>query len=378
MSLKKSFILAGMALLCLAACTSKTTLAPLAPVDNATPVNTIWYKHVGASTKVVLSKYTPAVSGTQLFTSDSQGNVVALSLQNGDRLWETRLKAAASGGVAVGNEMLFVPTIKGSLCALNQKNGELIWQTTLPNQSNTAPTYANGQVFVKTIDDKVVALSASTGQIQWTYDEGATQLQLLGSSRPVVVGNQVIAGFSDGEVDAIGRTNGVLLWQALIAVPTGFSDMGRMIGVFADPIVVGNTIYAASYQGSLSAIDINNGSIKWQVPLSDYAGIAVSNNKVVAVTPDGDVLAFNASNGAQVWKQTALEGRQLSGPAIDGNKVVLGDDQGNVHWLALSDGHFTSRTYVGKSAVAVTPLVVNDKVIVSSINGNMFVMQVGS
>ncbi len=379
MSFKKPFILAICAMPFIAACTSKqSSLPPLAPVTSSVPVNTVWYKHINASTKIDFTKFTPAVDGSQLFASDVNGDVGSFQLNNGSDNWRTRLKKAASGGVAVGGGAVYVPTVNGELYALNEQNGAVLWHVTLPDQSNTAATYANGQVYVKTIDGKLVALNASNGQTVWTYDEGATELQLLGSSRAVVSGNTVIAGFSDGKVDAINANNGQLIWQTIVATPQGFSDVSQMVGVFADPVISGNAVYVASYHGTISALDLSSGRMIWQHPISNYAGIAVDDDSVFATNTGGTIFAYSKDDGTVLWKQSALHGRELSGPAINGSNIVLGDNEGNVHWLSEQDGHFTARTFVGKSPIAVTPLVVSGNVIVLSQNGNVFVLRLAA
>ncbi|MBY0543934.1 MAG: outer membrane protein assembly factor BamB [Gammaproteobacteria bacterium] len=375
-SLKTRFILAVAVLPFMAACTSKKVPPPmLAPVANSVPVATVWNKHVGASTKLDLTKYVPAVDGNQLFTSDTHGNIDAIQVATGKTSWHIRLKQGVSGGVAVGAGAVYVPTKDGHIYALNEQNGQTLWHKTLPNQSNTAPTYASSQVYVKTIDDKLVALSASTGQIAWSYDEGSTELQLLGSSRAAVSGDMVAAGFSDGKVDGVNAANGQLIWQTTVATPQGFSDVDQMIGVFADPIISGNTVYVASYNGSVAALDLNSGAVKWQTPFSSYANIGLSNDAIFAVNPDGKIVAFNRTNGAIKWKQDALAGRQLSGIAMDGNNLVLGDNLGNVHWLSQQDGHFVARTSLGKSAIAMPPVVASGHVIVLEQDGNMVVLR---
>lgn len=379
MSFKKPLILAICAIPFIGACSTKQPPLPvLAPVATPVPVHTLWYKHINASTKIDLTKYASAVDGSQLFTSDGQGLIGSFQLNTGEGSWRIHLKHPASAGVAVGGGAVYVPTINGELYALNEQNGAILWHVTLPDQSNTPPTYANGQIYVKTIDGKLVALNASNGQTSWTYDEGSTQLQLLGSSSAVVAGKTVIAGFSDGKVDAINATNGQLIWQATVATPQGFSDVSQMVGVFADPVISGNTVYVASYHGTISALDMSSGHIIWQHPLSNYAGIAVDNDSVFAANTAGTIFAYSKDDGSMLWKQSALHGRQLSGPAINGSNIVFGDNEGNVHWLSEQDGHFAARTFIGKSPISVTPLVAAGNVIVSSQNGNVYVLRLAS
>jgi outer membrane protein assembly factor BamB len=356
----------------LTACVSdQRATEPLAPVASAMPVNMNWERHLADGSRVDFTKLTPAIDGQQLFVAGSRGQITASNLATGKPMWSTTLKQGISGGPAAGSGNIYVPTTDGELYALRQTDGAIQWHIDLPDQSNTVPTYSNGQVFVKTIDDQLLSLNATTGQQNWKYDEGATQLQLLGSSSVAVKGNAVVAGFSDGKLNAIDAANGALVWQAMVGVPQGFTDMSRMVGIAADPIIYGGTAYAASYHGNIAAVDMSTGRIIWQHPLSVFAGIAVSNNAVFASDSKGRVWAFDKSDGTVLWKQTALVGRQVTGPAVTGNYIVVADSAGSVHWLSQQDGHFVARTAIGNVNITTTPQVTNQGVIVYANNGTV-------
>ena len=51
-------------------------------------------------------------------------------------------------------------------------------------------------------------------------------------------------------------------------------------------------------------------------------------------------------SGLVNWRQTALEARNVSGPAIMGNYIVVGDAEGYLHWMSKRDGHFAARVNV--------------------------------
>ncbi len=67
--------------------------------------------------------------------------------------------------------------------------------------------------------------------------------------------------------------------------------------------------------------------------LSSYAGIASDESHVYVSDARVYVWAFDRNNGRSVWKQSQLEARVITGPAIVGNYVVVGDAEG-VHALA--------------------------------------------
>ncbi len=351
----------------------KATLAPLEPMTEQLPVTQLWSRHIGSGAPLHYTKLVPAVADKRLYVVDHRGDVFATDITTGKTIWSEKLATEISGGVAYGEETLFIPTSHGKLYALHANDGTERWQVNLPDQANTAPTYYDHQVIVKTIDDHVVALDAADGKRRWNYDEGPTQLQIMGSSRAIVAGRTVYAGFSDGKMNALSINSGELLWQTMIAIPHGFSDIGRMIGISADPIVANNVIYAATYNGTITALNASNGDILWQHPLSDYAGLALASDAVFAVDADGVVWAYSRYSGTVLWKQTTLQGRHLSGPAVMGKNVIIADNEGNLHWLSRQDGHFVARTKVTNNPISQAPLVVDNLLIVKANNGNIAV-----
>jgi outer membrane protein assembly factor BamB len=60
-----------------------------------------------------------------------------------------------------------------------------------------------------------------------------------------------------------------------------------------------------------------------------------------------------------LWQQNKLQYRILSGPAMMGNYIVVGDAEGYLHWIAKSDGHFAGRVSTG-SAIYASPVVENN------------------
>jgi outer membrane protein assembly factor BamB len=62
---------------------------------------------------------------------------------------------------------------------------------------------------------------------------------------------------------------------------------------------------------------------------------------------------------------------------VQGDAVVLGDIEGFVHWLSISDGQFVARTRLSKEPIAAAPIVVGDVVYVEDIEGEIGAFRVG-
>jgi len=57
--------------------------------------------------------------------------------------------------------------------------------------------------------------------------------------------------------------------------------------------------------------------------------------------------------------------------AVQGDTVVVGDFDGFVHWLSISDGSFVARTRLSKHPIEAAPIVVGDVVYVEDIGGEI-------
>ena len=65
------------------------------------------------------------------------GEMVAISLATGRRLWTTDLPQLDLGGATVSNDLVFTTTFTGELLALSRSSGAIVWSTQLPAGSNS-------------------------------------------------------------------------------------------------------------------------------------------------------------------------------------------------------------------------------------------------
>ncbi|MEO7072973.1 MAG: PQQ-binding-like beta-propeller repeat protein, partial [Rhodanobacter sp.] len=96
-----------------------------------------------------------------------------------------------------------------------------------------------------------------------------------------------------------------------------------------------------------------------------------SDKAIFAVDDESQVWAFDKSGGADMWKNDMLKYRWLTGPAVQGEHIVVGDSEGYVHWLQSTDGALAARERLSKKAIRAQPLVVGDVVYVEDIAGHI-------
>jgi len=70
--------------------------------------------------------------------------------------------------------------------------------------------------------------------------------------------------------------------------------------------------------------------------------------------------------------------RGLTRPAIFGSFVVVGDQDGYLHWVNISDGIFAARAKVGGKGFSGPPLVVGNTLYVLTKKGELVAFRAGA
>lgn len=349
------------------------------PLVNFTPevkIHDIWSSSTNSGTNDYL-KLVPAVTEQAVFTASKNGTVTATDKQNGRTLWKTDTNLLISGGPAAHDGLVFVGSREGYLAALNQANGKILWEARMSSEILAAPASAQGIVLAKTIDGKLSALSTEDGHALWHYEQTEPTLILRGASAPQIDHGNVVVGFANGNLAKLTLREGSLHWLQTVALAEGSFAIQRMIDIDADPIVLNNKIYAATYQGRIASLDSASGKVYWTHDISSYSGIAADHERVYVSDGKSHIWAFDSESGTVDWLQSQLEARNITGPVIMGNYIVVGDEQGYLHWLSKTDGHFVARTKVSGSEILATPVVDNNILYVVSRNGRLAAYTLG-
>jgi len=373
------YIILLITFLLISACASTDHTEPPAPLVEFEPIiqlKRLWTGHTGASAKEKHLQLTPAYSNNLVFTASPKGHVRAINLETGKRQWAKKLEdVSISGGLSTSLDHILLGSSEGQVFALSQKEGTTLWQVQVSSEILSPPIVSDGIVIVRTVDGKVFALDESSGAQLWTYERRVPLLSLRGTSTPLIEDSFVFVGLDNGKLAILDLQTGKPLWEAPIAVVKGRSDIERMRDIDADPKLYGNTLYATSFQGRLVAIDMQTGKDIWKREVSSHAGIEVDSEAVYLSDENSHVWAFDRYSGRSLWRQTKLQARAITAPAIIDDYVVVGDIEGYLHWMKRSDGQFVARYKVDSAAINVPPLVINNTLIALTTEGDIAAIQ---
>ncbi|HHX36186.1 MAG TPA: outer membrane protein assembly factor BamB [Gammaproteobacteria bacterium] len=340
--------------------TSKKELKPqaLEKITAEIELQKEWSASVGAGQGKLWNTLTPAVDGDTLFVTDIKGRVSALDRFTGKELWTRKLKLNVSGGVGAGAGMVLLGTLNGDVIALNADTGEDLWRSTINSEVLAAPATNGDVVVVQTQDDRLIALEASSGEQRWIYESTPAVLTLRGTGAPIVTDYVAYAGLSTAKVIAVDTQRGLPIWEQRVAVPSGRTELERMVDIDGGLLLSGNTLYVASYQGRLAGLDSQSGQVLWQREASSYVGVAEGFGNAYVSLADGTVESVDERSTTAMWSNNALLRRQLSAPAVFSSYVAVGDLEGYLHLLSQVDGRFVARTKIDGKGLRVQPLVV--------------------
>ncbi|AMX03086.1 outer membrane protein assembly factor BamB [Microbulbifer thermotolerans] len=364
----------------LAACASneeKEDTDPVELVDITTSVDLkeVWSRNIGDIDATRYAMLQPAVSAGKLVVANSEGEVIALERNTGRRLWETDLEIEISGGVGVGLGMVVVIDYRGRAVALNLEDGAELWTYQVSGEVVSVPAIGAGVVVLQTVDGKLLGLDATSGGELWTHNTVLPVLTLRGTASPVIVGGTVIAGLDNGKLIALDARDGIPRWEQRVAIPQGSAELDRVVDIDGAPVVRGDLVFAASYQGRVVALSREDGRGLWARDASTHQSVAVGAGNVYLSDAGGSVYAYNVGNGQIVWNNNELLRRELSAPAYFSDVLVVGDLEGYLHVLDPANGHFIGRKRIDGDPVRIPMLVDGDLLFALSDGGELVALR---
>ncbi|GAB4389299.1 PQQ-like beta-propeller repeat protein [Albidovulum sp.] len=297
----------------------------------------------------------PVVAGGRVFTMDSVARVSAID-NAGKLLWQRDLTPAADrrgdasgGGLAYGEGRLFVTTGYGDLVALDPATGAVIWTQDFEAGAGGAPVVSGGRVYAVARDASAWAMRAADGKVEWVIPGTPSNEGVMGAAAPAADDRQVVFPFPSGQVIAVAREGGTGLWANYVAGQRRGRAQGTISDLTGDPVIAGNTVYAATSAGRMVAIDADTGRPRWFAAEGATGPVVVAGGAVFLVNDEDQMLRLDAATGQQVWrtdlpfftKDRNKRRRTIFvhyGPVLAGGRLLLASTDGLVRSVDPASG----------------------------------------
>lgn len=333
---------------------------------------------VGSSRKREVTAPPVAVDG-RIFTMDGAADVVATNAKTGQHEWKINLepknkrdREAFGGGLAVSEGKLFVTSGFRFIAAVDPASGKMLWRTMLSSPVHTAPTVAGGKVYAIDVDNQIMAFDVNTGEQAWSYQAIVEPARILKASSPAIVGEQIVAPFSSGELVALSAANGNTLWDQTLSHATRTNALSEIRDIPGRPAIYRGDVYAASQSGVFAAIDLRNGNSRWEIPVASVNSPWPAGDVVFILSKAGELIAVSRENGQVYWMKDLNEhhtrmskgilkmGRHSvhpiwTGPLLAGDRLVVVNDWGEAMALDAKTGDLKKTIRFGDASY-ITPI----------------------
>ena len=356
---------------------TKIEPAKLVPLKANIEVNKAWSAKLGKGSEGLLYGLSPVGNGARVFAASGGGNVFAFDAITGKRIWMRELgkQYRLSAGPGLSGDLLVVATNKGDVIALSAQSGEVLWNSSADGAVISRPAVSADLVAVRTDNGNLVGFDTKDGLQIWKIEREVQGLTLRGNSSPVIAANAVLTGFDNGKIAAIDSATGAVIWERAIAERRGRNEFERLADVDGSMLINGEDIFAVGFQGRAILMSSLSGQAAWSQEMSSYNSMALDWNQLYASTADDEVKALDRRNGVTQWTANQFAHRQLSAPAVVGASVVVGDFEGYLHWLSALDGTMQARTRAGSDAITAPPLAIGEIVYVQTDGGELVAFQ---
>lgn len=337
-----------------------------------------WQVSVGGDAGEKSIQLQPHVFDDKVAFTQTGGKVSVHDISTGRVIVTGDVGNSVSAGVGGNAQYLIVGTHDGVVSAINSNDGIQAWSTNVTSEVVSVAHASNDLVVVRTNDNRIIGLSINTGEKLWTATQTPPALTLRGASVPVVQDGVVYAGMDNGKVIAVSTETGNIIWESRVSVPSGRSELERLVDVDGQLAIDNEYVYAASYHGRVVAINRINGRIKWARDLASISGVSVDEVLVYVTDKDDNVWALEKETGVSSWKQDKFLYRQLSAPIVQENALLVGDFEGYIHALSKQDGRIIGRANLAKKPIHTSSMSTNSTAYIMDSNGRLASYSVSS
>ncbi|MFU8804627.1 MAG: PQQ-binding-like beta-propeller repeat protein, partial [Bradymonadaceae bacterium] len=257
--------------------------------------------HSARHWEIDLREYTSPVyvpNTDEILAGSSTGRIVKARAGSGEVVWSSRLEGGIHANPVISAGRAYVGTMAGHFYSLNMTTGEVDWSIQMRGSLETTAAVDGGRVFLTDSQDILYALDAATGEILWQHQRRSPEFfTIKGGGTPVVDGNLVYSGFSDGRLAAIFVDSGEEAWVADLS-----ADRRELVDVDLAILIDGDRIYAASYAGGMYALERQDGLILWRRPIESIADFTISGAQIFVASAVGRVHALDMNTGEQRWQ----------------------------------------------------------------------------
>lgn len=279
----------------------------------------------------------PAIHGERIYIGAAgDDSLLVLDRRDGGLLWKMPATAPVQATPVISGEHVFFTDVSGTTWCYPLDGGEAVWSHYSGAPLLSPPTVRDGTVYVANVDGLVYALQATDGELRWRFAHRTdparlAELELYGAPSPVLAGDVLLTGYSDGAVIALKAETGDALWTRRVGE-------GAYPDLIAEPTVRESDFLIAGYTEPLVSMDRKTQAIRWRQDFGGAHPVVESDGRLLHSGNDGLLRALDAQTGDLLWEWDSGTESALTQPIPTEAGLLVGAAAGSVYLVDPEDG----------------------------------------
>jgi len=268
------------------------------------------------------------VGADSIIAGNKDGEIYVVLIKNYKLRWRLDLGAPIQARV-YADKFIYAGTLAGNLYKISFSR-KILWKKYLGYPIVGYIKKAKDRLYVTTEDNTLYCINANNGDIIWKFSKDYNTLSIRGASAALNK-DGIYLGFNDGTISKLSE-NGNQIWEAEMGKGTLFVD------VDAEPKKSSSSIFAASVNGYMKALDENSGDVIWKRKISGYSNIAIGEFVLFVADNGGNILAIDSSSGELLWKKKISNKVNVYAMHTSGDYLYAIDNHGTLAALDSLNG----------------------------------------
>lgn len=349
-----------------------------------TEKSNIWYGFKGASDKRHI--FEPVIHGDKIFMIRPSGVLTAYNLNSKEKIYKKRVfpkkyfSDYLDPKISFSNDRIFAIAGINKVVAINPSNGRVVWSKQILSIPTSAIVSDGKNIYFSTNDNKTYALNFEDGKIEWISSSFAQETAIIGSAKPIIYGNKLIIGYSNGEVNCLNKENGETLWTQNLNLNKAVNSNFYLNDVDATPRIKNNILFVSGNGGLMMAISINNGKYIWKKRIAAISDFWLASDFIFILNNDNKLIALSQKNGGIKYISQLTTYKKIKEPEtkiiyngiiMAGGKLLLTNETSQILVVNPQDGSI-AQTYKIGDRVFHSPILIDGKIILHTLGRYSF------
>ena len=245
---------------------------------------------------------------------------------------------------ANNDKVLIVADNIAKYYAVNIENGNLLWSKRNLAPFNSQIKIHQNKIFIIDVSNTLRCFSLENGEELWNIKTENSLIRSQKKLSMVIVNDKLYFKNSIGDISAVDINEGELLWQ----LPTQTSSIYEAAFSLqtSDLVTDGNTLFFSNNKNQFFSIDLKTGSFNWENKVNSSLRPTLVGNYLFSISIEGYLVVIEKNNGniirvTDIFKNLKSKKRKEIKPVgfIMGlNNIYLSTNNGRIFVVDIVSG----------------------------------------